>query len=81
MMICWFGFVGFFYERVDDLRAALESQTTGPQTNNYPLVDKFKTRTSSLVLRWPTNFEDDTITNRMSGLNVNYKDTKYTTIT
>ena len=31
---CWFGFLGSPYER-----APLESQTTGPQTNNEPLVE------------------------------------------
>ena len=36
---CWFGFLESPYERDCYLGVPLESQTTGPQTNNYPLAD------------------------------------------
>ena len=35
----WFGFLGFPYERDCYLGEPLESQTTGPQTNNKPLAE------------------------------------------
>ena len=46
MVNCWFGarwlgFLGSPYERDCYLRAPLESQTTGPQTNNWPLAEKW----------------------------------------
>ena len=40
----WFGFLGSPYERDSYSGVSIESQTTGPQTNNLPLVERMESK-------------------------------------
>ena len=44
----WFGFLGSPYERDSYLGVSIESQTTGPQTNNLPLVERMESKKTHL---------------------------------
>ena len=44
----WFGFLGSPYERDCYLGVSIESQTTGPQINNLPLVERMESKKTHL---------------------------------